>query len=465
MLLISIGIFLIFLFAIGLWSQTKVNSEADFIVAGRRFNLWLSIFSLFATWFGAGTLITATDEIRMAGLQAIALEPLGAGLCLVIAGLFFAGPLWRMNIYTVSDFYRIKFGKKAEYISVFANIPVYTGWIAVQLMALSQLLNSFFGWEVFTIVLIIAFLSMFLTMIGGLWSVTITDSVQLLIIIIGLLLLAFNVFDFYGEGSLLGGFYKLWENTEQSLQVVVPHDNFNQVAVWTSVLMVSSLGNLSGQDLVQRIFAAKSEKVARNACVISGVSYIFFGAIPALLGVFSYQIFQGEFSGSVVSHYAKFFLSPAVRTIFILCIFATVFSTITSAILSPASIIAHNYLKDKFPRVSTLKLCRVSVVIITFLSVLVAFMGENIYAILENSYALGLVCFFTPLYFGIFTNMLDERACLVSMVVGTLSWLVEFIFPFDFPYALVATGLSFLSYLISYRILYKANLSCEESHL
>src|SRR5690606_31678315 len=137
---------------------------------------------------------------------------------------------------------------------------------------------------------------------------------------------------------------------------------------------------------VQRIFAAKSEKIAKQACVISGMSYILFGAIPALLGIFSYQIFQGEFSGSVVSHYAKFFLSPAVRTIFILCIFATVFSTITSAILSPASIIAHNYLKDRFPHVSTLRLCRIAVVIITILSVLVAFMGENVYEILENSY-------------------------------------------------------------------------------
>src|SRR5690606_37644271 len=101
------------------------------------------------------------------GLRAIALEPLGAGLCLIVAGLFFAGPLWKMNIFTISDFYRVRFGKKAEFLSVFANIPSYACWIAVQLMAVSSLLNSIFGWPVFYIVLVVAFLSMFLTVIGG----------------------------------------------------------------------------------------------------------------------------------------------------------------------------------------------------------------------------------------------------------------------------------------------------------
>src|SRR5690554_1537250 len=108
----------------GLWSQKRVKTEEDFIVAGRKFNTWLTVFSLFATWFGAGTLITATDEIRFKGLGAVALEPLGAGLCLIIAGFFFAKPLWEMKIFTISDFYRERFGKKAEMISVFFNIPV-----------------------------------------------------------------------------------------------------------------------------------------------------------------------------------------------------------------------------------------------------------------------------------------------------------------------------------------------------
>lgn len=444
--------FLFFLFGIGFWSQTKIHSEADFIVAGRQFNLWISVFSLFATWFGAGTLITATDEIREVGLRAVALEPLGAGLCLILAGLFFAKPLWKMDIYTVSDFYRVKFGKKAEFISVIANIPIYTGWIAVQFIALSRLLHSFFHWDVAYIILGIAFLSMILTMVGGLWSVTITDSIQLLVIIVGLFILALNVFDFYGGGNYFYGFFKLWGNVHDKHKIIIPTESIKELSLWMSVLMVASFGNLTGQDLIQRIFAAKSAKVASKACLISGVAYIFLGAIPALLGIFSYQIFKGDYEGSVVSHYTQFFLSPGLQVIFVLCIFATVFSTITSAILSPASVIAHNYLKGKFPQTPILFLCRISVVIITFISVIIALLGENVYSLLESSYALGLVAFFAPFAFGLFTKMYNEKACLVSMVVGTLFWLFEFIIPSKFPYALVATILSFISYYITYKI-------------
>src|SRR5690606_17807677 len=154
-----------------------------------------------------GSLISAADEIRTLGLRAAALEPLGAGLCLIIAGLFFAGPLWRLNIYTISDFYRIRFGKKTEQLSVMLTVPAYAGWIAVQFLALSQLLHSFFGWPVSMIVLVLAILSMVLTMIGGLWSVTITDSLELSVIIIGLMVLAVNVFSGGGENGFFQGLF------------------------------------------------------------------------------------------------------------------------------------------------------------------------------------------------------------------------------------------------------------------
>src|SRR5690606_29698086 len=123
-------------------------------------------------------------------------------------------------------------------------------WIAVQFLALSQLLHSFFGWPVSMIVLVLAILSMVLTMIGGLWSVTITDSLELSVIIIGLMVLAVNVFSGGGENGFFQGLFTLWKNTDDSLKVIIPHQNSHETLMWTSVLLVSALGNISGQDLV-----------------------------------------------------------------------------------------------------------------------------------------------------------------------------------------------------------------------
>jgi SSS family solute:Na+ symporter len=85
---ITLIIFFIFLFGIGIFANSKTENNEDFLVGGRNFSLWLSTFCLFATWFGAGTIISATDEISNSGMSASLLEPYGSGMCLIIAGFF-----------------------------------------------------------------------------------------------------------------------------------------------------------------------------------------------------------------------------------------------------------------------------------------------------------------------------------------------------------------------------------------
>ena len=80
---VTIGVYLIVIFALAIWARRRVKNEEDYIVAGRRLPLSLATATLLATWFGAGTLLTATDEIRAEGLRVTALEPYGAGLCLI----------------------------------------------------------------------------------------------------------------------------------------------------------------------------------------------------------------------------------------------------------------------------------------------------------------------------------------------------------------------------------------------
>ena len=136
LLSITLVVYFAVLLGIALFFSGKMETEEDFLVGGRKFNLWLTIFCLFGTWFGAGTLITATDEIGSQGLVATALEPYGAGMCLILAGIFFAKPLWEMKLLTYADFFRRKYGVKVEQMSVFINVPVYVGWIAVQIVSL-----------------------------------------------------------------------------------------------------------------------------------------------------------------------------------------------------------------------------------------------------------------------------------------------------------------------------------------
>src|SRR5688572_15490797 len=113
------------IFGIVIFAKTKIHDETDFLAAGRRLSTAFASATLFATWFGAGTLLTATDAIYSDGVKTTALEPYGAASCLLLAGLFFAKPLWRMNILTIPDFFKVKFGERAEKLSAILLVPGY----------------------------------------------------------------------------------------------------------------------------------------------------------------------------------------------------------------------------------------------------------------------------------------------------------------------------------------------------
>ncbi len=453
-LAVTIGIYLILIFALALMARRRVKTEEDYLVAGRRLPLPLATATLLATWFGAGTLLTATDEIRAEGLRVTALEPYGAGLCLILAGLFFARPLWEMKLCTVSDLYRNKFGTRAETLSVLITVPGYIGWIAVQLVALAGIAQLFFEIPPSVSIPVIALITTVYTLIGGMWSVTITDAVQMALIIPGLFVLGHAVLAGSGDGGLVEGFRQIRQSVDPEDLVLIPRDTMRELVGWVSVLAVSALGNLPGQDLFQRVFASKSARVARNACLISGALYIVLGTIPAFLGVAAKVILPEETLESVLLVLAVRFLSPAMTVILTISLVSVILSTVDSAILAPAATLARNGLRRYVPdRISSLTLSRFSVVLIGVSSTVVALWGENAYGLLEESYALGLVGLFVPFFVGVFLRALDEGSAIRAMGTGMLIWTIQFFVETDLPIDLIAVLAGFAVYFTHIRVL------------
>lgn len=444
LLKVLIGYFVVLL-GLALVMSGKMESEEDFLVGGRKFNLWLTTFCLFATWFGAGTLIAATDEVASGGLVVTALEPYGAGMCLILSGIFFAKPLWEMKIMTYADFFKVKFGAKVEFISVIINIPVYVGWIAVQIVSLANILAVFFPVPVWAFIIGISLFACFLTISGGMWSVSITDSFQLFIIILGLIYLLLKI-----SGATPDGLVGLYNQIPVDKLILIPHDKLSDVINWFGVFSISALGNMTGQDLGQRMFSAKSAKVAKYGCYIAGVGYIVIGSIPVFLGLTASSTL-GEYSGSVIPNLIKTYLDPVTAVILTLTIISAVISTITSALLAPSSMLSHNFLKLHFKQYSTLTLCKWGVVVMTLISVLTAFAGENVYSLLEGSYAIGFVGFFVPVTVGLYSKKLSEKACLVSIVVGILVWSPELFGYENLPYSLLGVLVGYPAYFIAYK--------------
>lgn len=434
-LAVTIVLYVAGMFALAVWAERKVKNAADFVVAGRRLPLSLAWMTIMATWFGAGTMLTATETVREEGLLGAALDPFGCGVCLVLAGLLIARPLWKMGLLTVSDFFRRRFGPMAELIASLILVPSYFGWIAAQFIALANMLELYFGMEAWLGILLVALVGMGYTLLGGMWSVTLTDAVQLGVVLIGLAFLAWVAFADYGNGAgALAGVERLMEEAEPEMLQIVPTETATMFLAWLGVFCAGALGNMPGQDLTQRIFSARSAGVAQGACLVAGVVYLVVGLFPVGMGLLARQLWpDGEMPSPTVAAFAQQFFTPTGLIIFTLALMSAVLSTIDSAILSPASILAQNV----FPRVgvagfSMLAVNRIAVVMVTGASLIVAYLGESAYLLLEAAYDVIFVSLFVPLLLGIYLRPVSGVPANACMLVGAALWTVHLVAGWDY---------------------------------
>jgi Na+/proline symporter len=418
--------YVLVMFIISYIAQKRIANVDDYVVAGRRLPLMLASATLLATWFGAGTLLTATDKVREDGVTGATLDPIGAGFCLLFVGIFFAAPLWRMKLRTLPDFFRIRFDVRSEVTASILMIPPYMGWIAAQFMALGGMLHLFFGIPLNVGVAIVALVGVGYTLMGGMWAVTLTDALQVLILIIGLTIMSIVILHTLGIGDLSAGWQRLMSQPPDRLQLI-PTASVAAFAGWLSVFCAGSLGNIPSQDVMQRVFSSRSSNVARNACIIAGVLYLLIGMMPILVGLAAPLLLPSDSKTATLPLLAKLFMHPALAIVMILTIMSAVLSTIDSAILAPATVLAQNLLKrsPKLQKIDELVLNRITVLIIGFASLGVAYLGQSAYSLLESGYELGMVSLMAPLALGMWLKRRSNIGIISSMWVGTIVWMLH----------------------------------------
>ncbi|MCA9709033.1 MAG: sodium:solute symporter family protein [Myxococcales bacterium] len=407
---------------LGIRAGRRVHDEEDYLVAGRRLSLPLVSATLMATWFGAATLLGAAEAARVEGLRGTLLDPFASGVALVVAGLLFARRLWDMRLLTIGDFFARRFGPRAELAATVVLVPGGLGWIAAQYVALGSLLQATFGVPLVLGIVISAAVVMTLALVGGMWSVTLTDAAQLVVVLATLVILAWVSAAQLGDGSVLAGVDHLLERIPAEDLSLAPEVGLVAHVAWVSTCASGVLGGLPTQELVQRMFAARSARTAAWGCVLAGVAYIGFGLIPVGLGLAS-RLLQPTAQGDILSVLAQAFLSPALSLVFLLGVVSIVVSTATSAVLAPASLLGHN-LWSRLPwgRRHRLAASRWSVVVVSLGGVVVALGGGTILSLLEASLSIVLVTLVVPLFGGVFGAPQGDASARLSMLAGGVTW-------------------------------------------
>src|SRR5688572_30696831 len=192
MLIGFVILYLLLSITIGLIAASRVHNSKDYAVAGRSLPLPIVTATVFATWFGAETVFGISATFVKEGLRGVVADPFGSSLCLILAGLFFARRLYRMNLITIGDYYRIRYNRTVEVLCTLCIVASYLGWVSAQIKALGLVFNVVSDGAVDqTLGMVIgAALVLTYTTFGGMFAVAILDFVQITVIMGGMLYIA-----------------------------------------------------------------------------------------------------------------------------------------------------------------------------------------------------------------------------------------------------------------------------------
>ncbi|MBQ0957414.1 sodium:solute symporter family protein [Ideonella sp. 4Y11] len=434
-LIIFVVLYLLGTLGLGLWAGTRIKNTSDFAIAGRSLPLIMVITTTFATWFGAETVMGIPARFVQGGLGAIVEDPFGAGMCLILVGAFFAARLYRLNLLTIGDFYRERYGKGVEVFCSLAIILSYLGWVAAQITALGLVFSVLTdGAMSETAGMIIGTLAVLIyVVVGGFLAVAWTDFIQMIVLVVGLSVIA--VF----SADLAGGADKvLAVATDKDLWKFFPEPSFTDIAMFLGAALTMMLGSIPQQDVFQRVMSAKDAQTARRGAMIGGFAYILFAFVPMFI-VMSAVVVLGQQALDLAENDYQRLLPTFVlgqmplimQILFFGALLSAIKSTSSATLLAPSTSFVENIVKNlRGPMKDREQLLAMRWTIVIFAALVLAYAiamkGTPIYDLVSAAYQVTLVGAFVPLVMGLYWKRATTQGAIFSLGGGVGVWIVFF---------------------------------------
>lgn len=431
MLIGFVILYLVISIGVGMYAATRVHTARDYVVAGRHLPIYIVTATVFATWFGSETVLGIPATFLNEGLHGIVSDPFGSSMCLILVGLFFARKLYRMNLLTLTDYYRKRYGRKVEVITGVAIIISYLGWVSAQMTALGLVFNILSQGVITQTqgTLIGAAIVLLYTLYGGMWSVALTDFFQMSIIVVGLLYIL------YVASDMAGGLGHVVQHAAQKGQFNFwPEANSKDVIAFIAAWITMMFGSIPQQDVFQRVMSAKSENIAVAGSVMGGSLYFFFAFVPLTIAYSATLIDPGLVSGLldkdsqmilpqlILNHMPVF-----AQIMFFGALLSAIMSTASGTLLAPAVTFSENIIKPYLPHHNDKTLLlTMRVVVVGFAAIVTTFAlysDATIYQMVENAYKITLVVAFVPLVSGLYWQRACKQGAYLSIALGLAVWL------------------------------------------
>jgi Na+/proline symporter len=386
---------------------------------------------VFATWFGAETVLGISATFIDEGARGLISDPLGASICLVLFGLIFARPLYRMNLLTLGDFFRVRYNRQTETALSLCIVVSYLGWVGAQMAALGLVFNVLSDGAITTNqgVFIGAGVVLVYTLFGGMWSVAMTTFVQMIVIVLGLLYVTWLA------GDMAGGFTTvIGKASAEGKLDFLPTADATDILAWVAALLTMALGSIPQQDVFQRVNASRNERVAVWGTTVGGMAYFFFAAVPLFLAYSAtlidaemVQRFMDEDSQLILPNLIINHMPFAAQVVFFGALISVIMSTASGTLLAPSVTFSENILKGYYQDMSDRQLLlstRIAVAAFTAIVAVYAVSTDaTIHHMVESAYRITLAGAFVPLAAGLFWQRANNLGATLAIVLGLGTWL------------------------------------------
>lgn len=429
--LIGLAAYMVLMLVIGGWIARRVNSVGDYLVAGRSMGVVLLSFSVFATWFGAEVVLSTSGKVYEEGMRGAAADPFGYAIAILVNGFFFATILWRGGYTTFADLFAQRFGKQTERFVAILFALSSLPWAAVQFQAFGHVLALHAEVSLSTAILIGGLFLTIYTLLGGLLADAVTDLIQGVVLIVGLLIIFVSVV------VQNGGFaetlsqvdpqrFELFSGTEEGF--------WADLESWA----IPILGTCLATEIVQRVLGARSGKVAMWGTVAGAAIYVIVALIPVFLGLVGPAVIpEIDDPEQLINVLAQQHLGGFLLIAFSGALVSVILSTADSILLTSAGIISQNLVTPLFPGISEnrkLLVTRISVIVFAVGSLTLSLYAESMFGLIELGAQAGSSGIIVTASFGLFTRRGGQKSALSALIAGAAAWAAGYIAKIDAPF-------------------------------
>lgn len=413
--IVVIAIYFLALIVVGIIGVRKAQTSEMYILAGRNLGFFMFFGCLTAVFLGGSSTIGTAQLGYESGLSGIWFV-FSMGLGIMLFGLILLQRVTNFKLMTISELLGRLFNVQSKLIGAVVA-AIYALMVSVtQVIAIGVLLSAIFDWNITFAMLIGGGVVFFYTILGGMWSVSITDVIQFTIMTIGIFLIMLPV-----SLNKVGGFGELTTQLPSSFFDVTDIGIMQIVKYLTTF----TLGMMVGQDIWQRYFTARTPRIAKTGGVFVAIYSLVYSAAMVIIGMCALILLPNiTDTQNVFTLMAFETLPPGLLGIVFAAVAAAIMSTASGTLLASSTLISKDILKDHFFQNITdrqfLLLSRTTTLVIGIIAIIISLWIQELLVAIDVAYAILAGSIFIPIVFGLFWKRTTARAAFLAITISAL---------------------------------------------